>query len=130
MVKICTGRIGEGDQTEINTTLKSASTVIGKVLAPTQALVFGHKHYRGDRRFSRFQPIDDDTYRHQYLALIRGRFLPNKAHFQALLLEDEITITCYCSKDKTYCHRFIIAHSILPQCAVYFGIAYFNAGER
>jgi hypothetical protein len=129
MVKVWTGRIGEGGESEVNTTLISASSIIGKVLAPTKQLVFGHKHYRGDKRFSKFTPIDDATYRKQTISLIRARFVANKSHFHELLTRDETPLTCYCGKAKTYCHRFIIASHILPKCAVYFGIPFLNAGE-
>lgn len=130
MVTVWTGRIGEGGQTEVNTTVKSADTIIGKVLAPTKELVFGHKAFMGDTRFKHFTPINDEDYRERYLDLIRGRFLSNKPHFRALLKREEITITCYCGKDKHYCHRFIIATHILPKCAEHFGIPYHYAGER
>jgi|GEM_PF-2975237 len=130
MVTVWTGRIGEGGETEVNTTLTRASTVIGKVLAPTQELVYGHKAYMGDTRFKDFTPINHDQYRERYLELVRGRFLSNEAHFRALLERDEITITCFCGKDKAYCHRHIIVKDILPGCAKHFGIAYRYAGER
>ncbi len=130
MVTIWTGRIGEGGQTEVNTTMTRASTAIGKVLAPTKELVFGHKAYRGDARFQDFTSINDEQYRERYLELIRGRFLPNWQHFRDLLERDEVTITCFCGKDKAYCHRHIIVNSILPGCAKRFGISYHYAGER
>ncbi|MEO1666755.1 MAG: hypothetical protein AAFU54_19105 [Chloroflexota bacterium] len=130
MVTVWTGRIGEGGDTEVNTTMGSASTPIGKVLAPTRALVLGHKAFRGDTRFKDYSPIDDDAYREGYLQLIRSRFRANQTLFRTLLERDEITVTCYCGKDKHYCHRFIIARHILPKCAEYFGIDYHYAGER
>jgi len=130
MVTIWTGRIGEGGQSEVNTTMTRASTTIGKVLAPTSNLVYGHKAYMGDARFQHFTPINDEEYREGYLELIRGRFLPNWQHFRDLLKRDEVTITCFCGKDKAYCHRHIIVNSILPGCAKRFGISYHYAGER
>jgi hypothetical protein len=56
MVTIWTGRVGAGGASAVDTTLKSASTPIGKLLAPTKALVYGHKAWRGDRRFQGTHP--------------------------------------------------------------------------
>lgn len=130
MVVVWTGCIGEGGQTEVNTTVTKASTAIGKVLAPTKTLVFGHKSFMGDARFKRFEPIPDEAYREQYIKLIQNRYVANQTLFRTLLERDEITLTCFCGKDKAYCHRFIIATYILPKCAEHFGIAYRYKGER
>jgi len=74
MVSIWTGRIGEGGESEINTTMTRASTPIGKVLAPIPKLVYGHKAYLGDARFQHFTPINDAQYREGYLNLVRADF--------------------------------------------------------
>jgi Active DUF488-N3 subclade len=130
MVVVWTGRIEKGGQTEVNTTVTQASTAIGKVLAPTMRLVYGHKSFMGDARFKQFKPINDKEYQEQYIKLIQDRYLPNQNLFRALLERDEITITCFCGKDKQYCHRFIIVNYILPKCAEHFGIPYSYKGER
>jgi hypothetical protein len=49
--------------------------------------------------------------------------------FRELLEREVVTLTCYCGKDQTYCHRFILACYVLPRCADYFGIPYRCAGE-
>ena len=130
MVTMWTGRMGEGGVSAVDTTMKSASTPIGKLLAPTKALVYGHKAWRGDTRFRRYAPVDDATYRRRYLERLRAHFKAQPDLFRELLERETVTLTCYCGKDNPYCHRFILVSYVLPRCAAYFDIPYHYAGER
>ncbi|MEL6406448.1 MAG: hypothetical protein AAFR81_18915 [Chloroflexota bacterium] len=130
MVYVWTGRIGEGKDTEINTTYKSAVSPIGKLLAPEKTIVLGHKHYVGDQRFKNYCKVSDSEYRQRYLSMLRGHFDGNRDMFLELLQRHEITITCYCGKHKSFCHRYLLASYVLPRCASYFKLDYTYMGER
>ena len=133
MVQVWTGRIGEGGQTEVNTTFKFAKTInggISKLLAPSEAIVKGHKHYAGDMRYRKWDKVSDLQYKQRYLESLRGNFDKNRDVFRELLARDVITITCYCGKHKTFCHRYMLAKYVLARCANYFGLEYSYLGER
>lgn len=130
MVQVWTGRIGEGGSSEVNTTYKSADTVIGKLLAPSKQIVLGHKHYSGDKRFRSYPKVSDEAYRRRYLEGLRMNFAAHQDMFRELLERDTLTLTCYCAKHKSFCHRYILARYVLPRCARYFGIDYIYRGER
>lgn len=133
MVQLWTGRIGEGGQSEVNTTFKYAKTIergISKLLAPAEAIVKGHKHYAGDMRFRNWDKVSDEAYKQHYLESLRENFDNNRDLFRELLERDVITITCYCGKHKRFCHRYMLAEYVLPRCANYFGLAYRYRGER
>jgi len=129
MTAIWTSRIGQGGASELNITIGSASRPMGKILAPTKTLVYGHKTYRGDVRFAGYKPLDDAMYREQYLDLIRSRFQRHQSLFRALFERDELTLSCYCRSDQLFCHRHVVAQTILAGCASYFEMAYDYRGE-
>jgi hypothetical protein len=72
-VIVYTGRIQDGWTDLIDTTFKFAERepqVIGAILAPPKYLVFGHKAWRGDKRFSNWQSISTEEYQQQYRAIL------------------------------------------------------------
>ena len=133
MVQVWTGRIGEGGQSEVNTTFKYAKTIrggISKLLAPSEAIVKGHKHYAGDMRFRKWDKVSDQQYKDRYLESLRDNFRDYPDLFRDLLEREVVTITCYCGKHKRFCHRYMLAEYVLPRCATYFGLSYRYMGER
>jgi hypothetical protein len=88
------------------------------LLAPTRALVYGHKHYNGDSRFLDWPMIDDEQYRLGYLALIEAR-MPQIIVWYRGLQEDnavKLVLCCYCSLERprvnglpAFCHRVFVA---------------------
>jgi hypothetical protein len=138
-VIVYTGRIQDGWTDLIDTTFKFAERepqVIGAILAPPKYLVFGHKAWRGDKRFSNWQSISTEEYQQQYRAILLKRFYAHPEQFRKLLVgaeTDEIrsmTLGCYCPCDTEYCHRFYLAKHVLKGSAAYFGIEYEYRGER
>ncbi|MEM9955253.1 MAG: hypothetical protein AAF846_26840 [Chloroflexota bacterium] len=133
MVRVWTGRIGEGGLSEVNTTFKYAKTIdggISKLLAPAEAIVKGHKHHAGDMRFRNWARVSDEEYTDRYLESLRENFAKNREVFRELLERDVITITCYCGKHNRFCHRYLLAEYVLARCATYFGLSYRYMGER
>ena len=136
---VYTGRIQDGWTDLIDTTIKFAEREPqgeGAILAPPKYLVFGHKAWRGDKRFANWQPINTAEYQQQYRAILLKRFYAHPEQFRKLLVgveTDEIrslTLGCFCPSDAEYCHRFYLAKHVLKGCAAYFGIDYEYAGER
>jgi hypothetical protein len=138
-VMMYTGRVQDGWTDLIDTTFKFAERepqAIGAMLAPPKYLVFGHKAWRGDKRFVNWQPISTMEYQTQYRAILLKRFHVHPERFRQVLVGDEtsdsrtITLGCYCPCDVEYCHRFYLATHVLKGCAAYFGIEYKYLGER
>jgi hypothetical protein len=138
-VRVFTGRVQDGWTDLIDTTVKLAERepqAVGAILAPAKYLVFGHKAWRGDKRFSNWQAISTAEYQTQYRAILLKRFYANPEQFRKLLVGDEtdeirsLTLGCYCPCDATNCHRFYLAQHVLKGCAAYFGIDYEYVGER
>jgi uncharacterized protein YeaO (DUF488 family) len=101
---------------------------LGKILAPSKAIVYGHKHYNGDKRYTDYEKVDDKTYRETYRLILIDRYVTNKNNFLAFLRNDEITLMCYCRADK-FCHRHQAAE-ILQKIGLYHGINVILQGER
>jgi uncharacterized protein YeaO (DUF488 family) len=102
-ITIHTAQMGVTDPDMIDTTVKSASTMQGKALAPTWDLVQGHK--KGYR--------SDDDYRQQYLELLNARYSDKGKWYHNVinnLLRDNtrIVLKCYCGEGK-FCHRHLAA---------------------
>lgn len=116
MLKIYTGRINNSDPAALNITIKSANTPIGRYLAPTKDMVYGHKAGQGDIRFSRNTPLSDEQYTERYYALLRPRYKANPELFHELLRRDKIILTCYC-RAGAFCHRHLAA-DILNKIAI------------
>ncbi len=128
MCVVYTGRISlKSHPAAVDTTMKSSSGA-GWVFAPTKRLVFGHKAGQGDSRFQNWSPLTDAEYTAQYLDLLRGRFRQNPQAFRSLLEREEVILLCYC-KAHAFCHRYILAETVLPKCAQYFDIPYDYGGE-
>lgn len=121
-VIVYTGRIQDGWTDLIDTTFKFAEHELqgmGAILAPPKYLVFGHKAWRGDKRFANWQPISTIEYQAQYRAILLKRFYAHPEQFRKLLVGDEadkirnITLGCYCPCDAESCHRFYLAKHVL-----------------
>ena len=81
-------------------------------------------------RFRRWKKVSDEDYKRRCLENIRDNVRDYPDLFRQLLERDVITITCYCGKHKTFCHRYMLADYVLPRCANYFGLSYHYMGER
>jgi uncharacterized protein YeaO (DUF488 family) len=128
MCIVYTGRISlKSHPAAVDTTMKSGSGV-GRVFAPTKQLVFGHKAGQGDSRFQSWKPLTDAEYTMQYLDLLRSRFRQNPQPFRNLLEREEVILLCYC-KAHGFCHRYILAETVLPKCARYFDLPFDYGGE-
>ena len=108
MVKIYTSRITNTDPDALNITVKSASTAIGRYLAPTKTMVYRHKAGAGDPRFARYDPLTDEEYTRKYYELLRPRYRANPDIFHEVLQRDKIILCCYC-RAGTFCHRHLAA---------------------
>ena len=104
----------------LDITVKSA-TGIGRILAPTWAIVLGVKHWRG------YEPLTPEQYRHQYYALLRERFRADRQPFLDLLERERLTLKCFCQAGM-FCHRHL-AVDILEKIAAANGIAVVRGGE-
>lgn len=80
-------------------------------LAPTPALVFGHKAGKGDKRFSRYAKVSDEQYINGYRRLLASRWSQVKAWLDSLDANSDMTLLCYCHIGK-FCHRQLLARMI------------------
>ncbi|MEO1287742.1 MAG: hypothetical protein AAFV93_08230 [Chloroflexota bacterium] len=112
MVKIYTSRINNTDPDALNITVKSASTAIGRYLAPSKSMVYGHKAGQGDARFERYTPLSDEQYTERYYQLLRPRYRNNPKLFHDLLLQDKVILCCYC-RAGDFCHRHLAADILM-----------------
>ena len=106
MLKLYTSRINNTDPSALNITSASATTALGRYLAPTKALYRGHKFYNGDERFKNYTPLSDEQYTERYYALLRPRYRGNKELFHEALRQEKLILCCYCAKGK-FCHRHL-----------------------
>ncbi len=78
------------------------------------ALVYGHKHYTGDRCFAGYPLVNDEEYRLGYCRVIEQRLRRIAAWYSALLLDNSyaLTLCCYCA-EGSFCHRQFVAQLFL-----------------
>lgn len=100
MVTVFTSRIGYSGSGALDTTVKSA-TGLGRVLAPTWALVGGLKGWCG------YEALIPQAYTARYYALLRARYQTNRQPFLAILQQEQVVLLCYC-RAHTFCHRHIV----------------------
>jgi hypothetical protein len=120
MVTVATSRIGYAGADGLDTTVKSA-TGVGKLLAPTWALVGGIK------RWQRYPALTPEAYTEQYYHLLRARYKANAQPFLDLLAQEQVVILCYCPADS-FCHRHL-AVDILEKIAQAHSIPFTRGGE-
>src|SRR5215475_2584125 len=99
MGTIYTSRIGYQGSSGLDSRVKSAEG-IGKILAPTWALVGGHKHWQGKT------PLTDEQYTDQYLDLLRTRYRANEQAFIDIIQREHVVLLCYC-RSGIFCHRHL-----------------------
>lgn len=111
MCVIKTARIGykgKPGETVLDTTIKSASTLVEKAFAPTWEMVMGFKNGH----------ITWEQYAEQYYALMRHRYSLNPAIFHEVVKRDTIVLMCYCNKANRQCHRYLL-QEILQKLAIH-----------
>lgn len=106
MVKIYTAQYKYNGIDRVDITVKTSD----KVFAPTWNIVIGHK--RGY--------ISDEEYFHEYRNLMLHSYKINKPKWEKLLLQNEITLVCFCESGK-FCHRLILAEFLVKLGAEYIG---------
>lgn len=105
---------------EIDITIKSASTPVGKALSPTWAMVNAYKS----------GTMSEAEYTEQYLTLVRQRYADLKtrdAISDMVMIADSITLKCYCPAD-TFCHR-LLARDVLMKIGEAIGVEVCDGGE-
>lgn len=107
-MKLYTSRITNNDPAALNITIKSASSAIGRYLAPTKSMVYGYKAGQGDARFIRYSPLSDAEYTKRYYELLRPRYKNSPELFHELLRRDKVILCCYCATGS-FCHRHLAA---------------------
>ena len=127
MLTISTSRIAYRGSDRIDCTIKTASTIEGKLFAPTWDMVMGVKKFHGDTRFPNVQPISSEEYDQRYYALLRDRYAKNKQVFIDLIHHESVVFCCYCS-DPEHCHRRLSV-DILSKIAAHHGIEVKLGGE-
>jgi uncharacterized protein YeaO (DUF488 family) len=127
MLTIYTSRITCRGDDRIDCTIKTASTIEGKLFAPTWDMVTGVKAYHGDTRFPNVKPISSEEYDKRYYQLLRDRYAKNKQVFIDLAHRERVVFCCYCS-DPNHCHRKH-AVDILHKIAQAYGIEVKLGGE-
>ncbi len=120
MVTVSTSRIGYTGTGSLDITVKSAKG-LGKMLAPTWAMVGGIKHWQG------FEILTPEAYIRRYYALLRARYQADERPFVELLSQEHLVLLCYCPAD-TFCHRHL-AVDILEKIAQARGIPLIRGGE-
>lgn len=100
----------------IDTTFKTGCGS-GLLFAPKKEMVYGHKHGKGDTRFSFADPLTDDEYRLRYYQMMRNKY----KSLESAILSDivplgEVTVLCYC-KPSAFCHRHFVVDIIDKVCA-------------
>lgn len=94
------GYLGQAGQKVLDTTIKSG-TGLGAVFAPTWDIVMRLKR----------EMIDWKTYRNDYIALMRQRYIQDKAAFLQALTYRELIVCCYCRDTHATtrrCHRYLL----------------------
>ncbi len=120
MGRIYTSQIGYTGVGRLDITIKSASG-LGKVLAPTWAMVGGVKGWR------RYKPLTPQEYTERYYELLRHRYTTDNHPFIEILARDIVVLVCYCPS-HAFCHRHI-AVDILAKIAQANGIPIVCGGE-
>jgi hypothetical protein len=119
MIKLSRAQISQRFKTNqihcIDTSIKSAKTTLGKLLAPTWDMVMGSK--RGT--------LSNSDYTKQYLDLLQKRYL----QIQPLVLQlvnfcwaqDKTTVIfqCYCNNGD-FCHTYIIIDWLMDHFPEFF----------
>lgn len=82
-----------------------------ELFAPTPAIVYGHKHFKGDMRFEKWPEVSDEEYRDTYRSIIYSRLKAIKEWYGALREGDELTLCCYCPQGK-FCHRLFVESTL------------------
>jgi uncharacterized protein YeaO (DUF488 family) len=127
LLTISTSRITYSGSDRIDVTIKSASTIEGKLFAPTWEMVTGVKKYHGDTRFSNVKAISSEEYDQRYYQLLRDRYAKNKQVFIDLIHRESVVLCCYCNSPEN-CHRHL-AVDILSKIAQAHDIAVKLGGE-
>ncbi len=120
MVTVSTSRMGYTGAGGLDITVKSA-VGLGKLLAPTWALVGGIK------RWSRYPVLTPEAYTQRYYDLLRTRYQADTQSFLELLSQEQVVLLCYCPTG-TFCHRHL-AVDILEKIAQAKGIPFIRGGE-
>jgi hypothetical protein len=120
MGTVYTCRIGYHGSAGLDITVKSASG-IGTLLAPTWALVGGHKGWQG------YEPLTDAEYTERYLELLRSRYRRSEQAFTDLIQRPELVLLCYC-RAGVFCHRHL-ALDVLDKIAHAKGLPFARGGE-
>jgi uncharacterized protein YeaO (DUF488 family) len=127
-VRLYTAQIGKYQGTDgIDITVWTKNKA-GQVMSPSEAIVFGHKHFAGDKRYTDYPKVNDTEYRTTYRLILIERYEENKARFLAMLQTEELTLLCYCRQGK-FCHRHQAA-DILKKIGIAHGIEVILMGER
>jgi hypothetical protein len=127
MLTISTSRITYSGSDRLDITIKSASTIEGKLFAPTWEMVTGVKAYHGDTRFPNVTPISSEEYDQRYYQLLRERYAKNKQLFIDLIHRESVVLCCFCNSPEN-CHRRLAA-DILSKLAAHHSIAVKLGGE-
>lgn len=116
---IYTAQMRDDSPDTVDTTIKSASEPIGKLLAPTWELLNPYKA----------GSIDDTQYEQRYRTLIASR-LQTQQHIveDYIRTHESITLKCYCAAGD-FCHRHI-ALEFIEQVARGMGYEVIRGGER
>ncbi len=120
MGMVYTSRIGYRGEAGLDITVKNAKG-IGETLAPTWALVGGHKHWQG------YTALTDQQYTEIYLDLLSSRYRANEQAFVELIQRPQLILLCYC-RPGVFCHRHI-ALDILEKIAHAKGLPFTRGGE-
>ena len=105
---------------EIDITIKSASTPVGRALSPTWEMVNGFKS----------GVMTEEIYTEKYLSLLRHRYQYDSIKFaiwDILKNKRSITLKCFCPAD-TFCHR-LLAKDVLIKIGEQIGVDVCDGGE-
>ncbi len=120
MCLVSTSRVGFQGLGSLDITVKSA-TSLGRVLAPTWAMVGGVKGWGG------YEVLSIEQYTQRYYDLLRERFRQNGQAFLDILAQEQTCILCYC-RPNVFCHRHL-AVDILERIAQRYAIPFVRGGE-
>src|SRR5258708_14303563 len=99
MGTLYTSRIGYRGSDGQDITVKSA-TGIGRLLAPTWAMVGGVKHWQG------YKALTPAQYTTLYYDLLRSRFRADRPSFLDLVQRERLVLLCFCPAGA-FCHRHL-----------------------
>src|SRR5258708_38983906 len=99
MGTLFTSRIGYQGPDGLDITVKSA-TGIGRLLAPTWAMVGGVKHW------NRYKTLTSEEYTALYYELLRNRFRADRQPFLDLVQREYLVLLCFCPVGA-FCHRHL-----------------------